>query len=166
MAQTPLNKVEDRELQLTISSTLPVFQNFFFFLFFFFIFLGPHLWHMEVPSQRSNQSCHCQPTPLPAYTTATAMQDPSHVYDLQAGSWQHWILNLLSRGEGSNLHPHGNEQCSLPLSHHENSPKFPLAAQSYHLFQDPVCFFFFQAVVKHIQHKPVFFVKSKAKYLF
>ena len=33
---------------------------------------------------------------LLAYATATAMQDPSHVYDLQHSSRQCWILNQLS----------------------------------------------------------------------
>ena len=33
----------------------------------------------------------------PAYTTATATQDPSRVCDLRS-SWQHQILNLLSKG--------------------------------------------------------------------
>ena len=41
----------------------------FLLLFFFFCFLGLHSWHMEVPR-------------LPAYTTATAMQDLSHACDL------------------------------------------------------------------------------------
>ena len=30
---------------------------------------------------------------LPAYTTVTAMPDPSHVYDLHHSSEQNWILN-------------------------------------------------------------------------
>ena len=30
----------------------------------------------------------------PAYATATAMPDPSHVCDLHHSSWQHQILNL------------------------------------------------------------------------
>ena len=43
------------------------------FFFFFFDFLGPYLWHMEVP--RLGVKSDLQ---LPAYTTATAtaMQDP------------------------------------------------------------------------------------------
>ena len=32
-----------------------------------------------------------------AYTTATAMQDPSHVYDLHHSSQQCWILNTLNK---------------------------------------------------------------------
>ena len=34
---------------------------------------------------------------LPAYTTATATPDPSHVCDLHHSSWPYWILNLLSK---------------------------------------------------------------------
>ena len=33
---------------------------------------------------------------LPAYATATATQDPSHVCDLYHSSQPHWILNPLS----------------------------------------------------------------------
>ena len=34
---------------------------------------------------------------LPAYTTATAMPDPSRICDLQHSSWQYQILNPLSK---------------------------------------------------------------------
>ena len=30
----------------------------------YFVFLGPHLWHMEIP-RLGNQSCSCWPTPQP-----------------------------------------------------------------------------------------------------
>ena len=33
---------------------------------------------------------------LPAYTTASAMPDLSHICELHHSSWQHWILNPLS----------------------------------------------------------------------
>ena len=33
---------------------------------------------------------------LPTYTTATAMPDPSRVFDLHHRSWQCWVLNPLS----------------------------------------------------------------------
>ena len=33
---------------------------------------------------------------LPAYATATAMEELSHVWDLHCSSWQRWILNPLS----------------------------------------------------------------------
>ena len=44
---------------------------------------------------------------LPGYTTATAMLDPSHVFDLNRGSQQCQTLNPLSSGQGLNPHPHG-----------------------------------------------------------
>ena len=58
---------------------------------FVFLFLGPHLWPMEVP--RIGVESQLQ---LPAYTTATAMRAPSNVHDLyttahgNAGSLTHW----------------------------------------------------------------------------
>ena len=58
----------------------------------FFFFLGPNLWHMEVP--RLGVQSELQ---LPAYTTATATQDPSRVCDLYHSSWQCRILNPLSK---------------------------------------------------------------------
>ena len=48
-----------------------------------FCFLGPHLRHTEVP--RLGVQSELQ---LPAYTTARAMQDLSHVCDLHLSSWQ------------------------------------------------------------------------------
>ena len=51
--------------------------GFLFFIFiFFFCFLGPHLRHMKVP--RLGVELELQ---LRAYTTATAMQDLSLVFD-------------------------------------------------------------------------------------
>ena len=64
-------------------------QSFLFF--FFFCFLGPYLQHTEVP--RLGLKLELQ---LPAYTTATAMLDPSRVCDLYHSSQQCWILNPLS----------------------------------------------------------------------
>ena len=74
----------------------PDLQNLFFFFFFF-----KGLQHMEVP--RLGVKSELQ---LPAYTTATATRDPSHVCDLHRSLWQLGVLNPL-RGQGSNLHPHG-----------------------------------------------------------
>ena len=70
------------------------FLFFFFFVFFFFFFskefflLGLHPWHMEVlkPGVKSELQ-------LPAYTTATATQDLSHICDLYHSSWQCQIVN-------------------------------------------------------------------------
>ena len=59
--------------------------------FFFFAFSGLHLGHVEVP--RLGVESELQ---MPAYTTARAMPDLSHVCDLHHGSLQHRILNPLS----------------------------------------------------------------------
>ena len=50
---------------------LRLIQKVPFLNFFFFFFLGPHLWHMEVP--RLGVESELQSL---AYTTATAMPDP------------------------------------------------------------------------------------------
>ena len=62
------------------------------FCFVLFVFLGPHLHHMEVP--RLGVESELQ---LPAYTTAIATPDPSHVCDLHHSSQQCRILNPLSK---------------------------------------------------------------------
>ena len=59
---------------------------------FFFCFLGLHLQHMKVPRLGVESELSSQ-----AYTTATAMQDPSCVCDLHHSSRQHQSLNLLSK---------------------------------------------------------------------
>ena len=64
----------------------------YFIFFFFSFFLGLHLWHMEVPSLEVELELQ-----LPAYATATAMWDLSHVCDLQHSSGQRRILNPLSK---------------------------------------------------------------------
>ena len=58
---------------------------------FFFFFSGPHPWHMGVP--RLAVALELQ---LPAYTTATEMPDPSHVFDPYHRSRQLQILNPVS----------------------------------------------------------------------
>ena len=60
-----------------------------FFCFVLFCFLGPHLQHMEVSRLEVEWE-------LPAYTTATAAPDPSHVCDPHYSSWQCQICNPLS----------------------------------------------------------------------
>ena len=61
-------------------------------LFFFFYFLGPHLWHMEVPGLGVELELQ-----LPAYTTARATQDLSRICDLHHSSQQRQLLNPLSK---------------------------------------------------------------------
>ena len=60
------------------------------FFLSFFVFLGHHLWHMEVPRLMVESKLQ-----LPAYTTATATWDPSCIYELHHSSWQRQILNPL-----------------------------------------------------------------------
>ena len=60
-----------------------------FFVFFSF-FLRLHLQHMEVPGLELELQ-------VPAYTTATATPDPSHVCDLHHSVRQHQIFNLQSK---------------------------------------------------------------------
>ena len=70
-------------------------QSFSFlpsFLFFPLHFLGPNPQHMELP----RLGAESEPQLL-AYTTATAMPDPSHFCDLHHSSRQRRILNPLSR---------------------------------------------------------------------
>ena len=56
-----------------------------------FFFLGPHLWHMKVP--RLGVESELQ---LPAYTTDTARQVPSSIFNLHHSSQQCWIPDTLS----------------------------------------------------------------------
>ena len=55
---------------------------------FFFFILWPHPWYVEVP--RLGVESELQ---LPAFTTATAVSDPSHIGDLHCNLRQFGILN-------------------------------------------------------------------------
>ena len=74
-----------REPKFSIPRTLAIL------FFFFFVFLGPHLWPMEVPRLRVELELQ-----LPVYTRATATRDPSRVCDLHHSSRQRQILHPLS----------------------------------------------------------------------
>ena len=63
-------------------------HNFFLVLGFCFVFLGPQLQYIVVPKLRVKLELQ-----LPAYTTATAMPELSHICNLHHSSWQHWVLN-------------------------------------------------------------------------
>ena len=67
------------------------FKGNFKFPFLGGLFLGPYMRHMEVP--RLGVEMELQ---LPAYTTVTAMPDPSHIYKLHQSTQQCWILNPLN----------------------------------------------------------------------
>ena len=64
----------------------------YLFIVFFLFFLGPHLWHMEVPGLGVPLELQLQ-----AYTTATATLDPSCICNLCYNLQQGWILNALSK---------------------------------------------------------------------
>ena len=84
-----------------ISTSFPTFLspflnasalNFLVFpLFFPLSFLGPHLWHMEVPSVGAELEMQSL-----AYTTITAAPDPSCIWDLHHSSWQRRIFKPLN----------------------------------------------------------------------
>ena len=57
---------------------------------FFCLFYSHTLGICKFPGWGSNWSCSCN------YTTATAMRDRSHIFNLHHGSWQCCILNPLS----------------------------------------------------------------------
>ena len=67
--------------------SLPPFHLLSLFLFFIFL---PHLQYMEVPKLGVQLELQ-----LPAYTTATAMPNPSCICNLHWSLWQHGILNPL-----------------------------------------------------------------------
>ena len=64
------------------------FFKLYIYFYFFIFFLGLHLQYMEVP--RLGVKFELQ---LPAYTTATATPDVSHICDLHHSSQQFQILN-------------------------------------------------------------------------
>ena len=80
---------------LLISMLIPIFSHRcqFPMTFFFFVFLGLHLWPMEVPGL----GVEWEPQLL-AYTTVTAMGHPGPICDLHHSSHrqQRRILNPLS----------------------------------------------------------------------
>ena len=98
----------------------------FFFLFFFsfsYFFFSPlafselHLWHKDV--SRLGVKSELQ---LPAYTTATATNDLSHICDLHHSLWQHHILNPVREARDRTCILMDTSQVHNPLSHNRNSP--------------------------------------------
>ena len=92
----------------TVGAPRSFFVWFGFFCFLFFVFFL--LFRVALVAYGSFNAWVEPELQLPAYTTATAMQNLSHVCDLYHSSGQHQILN-----------PHGYESSSLPLSHNRNS---------------------------------------------
>jgi len=97
MDKTPQNRRDER-----VSRHVPIPPLPPPFLFLWVCFSGSLPWHVEVPRLRVESELQ-----LLAYTTATAMPDPSRVCNLHHSSRQHRILNPLEQGQGSNPNPHG-----------------------------------------------------------
>ena len=74
-----------------IQALVYLLSYLFIYLFLSFVFLGLYLRHMELP--RLGVESELQP---PAYITATATWNLSHVCNLHHSSWQRQILNTLS----------------------------------------------------------------------
>ena len=85
------------------------------FIFYLSVFLGLHLRHVEVP--RLGIRLELQTL---AYTTATAMWDPSRLCDLHHNSWQCWILNPQSEARGRARVLMDASRVRQPLSHNGN----------------------------------------------
>ena len=79
-------------------------------------FLGQHPQHMEIPALGVIMELQ-----LPAYTTATAMLDSSHVCNLHHSSWQCWILNPLSEARDRTCIFMDTSPVRNPLNHNGNS---------------------------------------------
>ena len=86
-------------------------------LFLSFVFLGLHPQHMEV--SRLGVLLELQ---LPAYTTATATPDPSHVCSLHTTA--HGNAGSLTHNQGVNPQPHGSQSDLFPLCHDANGTFF------------------------------------------
>ena len=96
-----------------------VLNSVIFVNFFFFLFLGPHVWHIEVPRLGVKSGLQ-----LPTYTTATATQDLCSICNLHHSSWQHRILNPLSEARDCTHTLIDISQVPNPLSHNGNSFKY------------------------------------------
>ena len=60
------------------------------FLFSFFCFLGPYLWHIEVPGLGSNRSCSHWPTAQPQQCQIWAASSNYNTAHSNARSLTHW----------------------------------------------------------------------------
>ena len=103
-------------LPFSLSLSFFFFLSFILLSFFFLFSLWLHLWHMDVPWLGAESEPQ-----LPAYITATATWDLSHICDLYHRLKQCRILNPLSRARDQTLIPRRRGQALTPLSHNGNS---------------------------------------------
>ena len=77
---------------------------------------------------------------LPAYVTATATPNPSHICDLHHSSRQRWILNPLSEARDPTCILMGTSRVLHLLSHNRNSFfvffNFDLSIVTFHQFTE------------------------------
>ena len=100
------------EVEVLSSTFQHLAINYFFVcLFDLFVCLRPHPRHMEVPRLGAQSERY-----LLAYTTTTAVQDPSHVYNLHHSSQQGRILNPLSKARDGR-----HSWACCPHRHHSHS---------------------------------------------
>ena len=84
---------EPKKKKKTVIEIFSLFSlSFYLFIYLFFVFAGPHPRHMKIPRLWVTSEWQ-----LPAYTTVIVTRDPSLFCDLHHGSWQHQILNPLSK---------------------------------------------------------------------
>ena len=104
---------DDTEL-FQIQGFSPVAYLFMYLCIYLFWFLGPHPWHMEVPSLGVKLELQ-----LPAYTpaTATAPRTPSRICDLHQNVWQCQILNPLGEARDRTHILADTSHILNPLSH-------------------------------------------------
>ena len=96
------------------------------------MYLGPHLQHMEIPRLGVELGLQLQ-----AYATATAMLNPSHIFNLHCSQ----ILNPLSDARDWTHILMDTSRILNPLSHNENSLKIPT--------------YIFKILWLHLQHMEV-----------
>ena len=68
---------------------------FFFIWYYYYYYFVFRLFRAAPAAYGSFQASGQIKLQLLACTTATAMPDPSHVFDLYHSLWQHWIFNPL-----------------------------------------------------------------------
>ena len=117
--------------------------------FFFFVFLGPQVWHMEVPGLGVESELQ-----LPAYTTATATRHLSLIWDLpkargNARSLTHWAKPRI------NPYSHGSYLGSDLLSHNR-TPAFCLI----HISAVTPYLSFLDSKVRHTPKQLLFHIRS------
>ena len=114
-------------LQVWAATSSPSEPNDDFFYFYysflnFYYFLARGVEFMATPAtcyvSRLGDESELQ---LPVYTTATAMGNPSRIWDLHHSSWQHQILNSLREARNQTCILMDTSRVSLPLSHDGNS---------------------------------------------